>query len=387
MPGWKKGRSYLSGTAPERRSGKHGPPLSRPLETGRRVLGDVQIAVIGAGGGGKTLVRNFARLEGARLAWCCDLNESILARIKAQYPETRVTTRLEDVLANEEVSGVVIATDAPTHHRIAKAALEADKHVYVEKPLTIEACHARELVELAEARDRELMVGHLLLYHPAVEALEALVHSGELGDIHYMYTQRLNLGVVRKDENAWWSLAPHDVSVILRLFGADPETVSARGESYLRKGVEDVVFVNLHFPDGRVAQIHVSWLDPHKMRKMTIVGSKKMVVFDDMEAAEKIKIYDKGADIRPNYTSYNEAITLRQGDIFIPHLDMSEPLMRECRHFIDCIANGKPSKTNGREGLRVVRVLEAAHHSLSEGGRPVTLVEPRGAARRTKAAS
>ncbi|MFQ5458124.1 MAG: Gfo/Idh/MocA family protein [Myxococcota bacterium] len=350
-------------------------------------MGDVQIAVIGAGGWGKNLVRNFAGLKGARLAWCCDLNPSILERVAAQYPETRVTARLEDVLGDDAVTGVVIATDAPTHHRIAKAALEADKHVYVEKPLTMEAGQARELVALAEARDRRLMVGHLLLYHPAVEALEAVVGSGELGDIHYMYTQRLNLGVVRKDENAWWSLAPHDVSVILHLFGADPQTVSARGESYLQQGVQDVVFVNLHFPDGRMAQIHVSWLDPHKMRKMTIVGSRKMVVFDDMEAAEKIKIYDKGADVRPNFTSYNEAITLRQGDIFIPHLDMSEPLMRECRHFVDCIANGKTPKTNGREGLRVVRVLEAAHHSLGEGGRPVTLAEPRGAARRTKAAS
>jgi len=348
-------------------------------------LGDIQIAVVGAGGWGKNLVRNFAGMPGARLAWCCDLNESILTRVASQHPETRVTTNLDEVLACEDVSGVVIATDAPTHHRIARKALEAGKHVYVEKPLTLEASQASELVALAEKQDLRLMVGHLLLYHPAVEKLESLVDSGDLGDIYYMYTQRLNLGVVRKDESSWWSLAPHDVSVILHLFKADPETVSARGESYLRDGVQDVVFVNLNFPDGRMAQIHVSWLDPHKMRKMTIVGSRKMVVFDDMEATEKIKIYDKGA-VRPNYTSYNEAITLRQGDIFIPHVDMSEPLMRECRHFVDCIASGKEPKTSGREGLRVVRVLETAHHSLREGGRPVTLEGPRGAARRTGAA-
>ncbi|MDP3940226.1 MAG: Gfo/Idh/MocA family oxidoreductase [Deltaproteobacteria bacterium] len=349
-------------------------------------MGEIQIAVIGAGGWGKNLVRNFAGLKGARLSWCCDLNEATLGRIAAQHPETRVTTKLEEVLASDEVNGVAIATDAPTHFRIAKAALEAGKHVYVEKPLTMESADAAALVKLAAERDLKLMVGHLLLYHPAVDKLEMLVESGELGDIHYMYTQRLNLGVVRKDENAWWSLAPHDVSVILHLFRDDPETVSARGESYLRPGVQDVVFVNLHFPDGRMAQIHVSWLDPHKMRKMTIVGSKKMVVFDDMEASEKIKIYDKGAEVG-GYASYNEAITLRQGDIFIPHLDMTEPLRRECAHFVECIETGRTPRTSGQEGLRVVRVLEAAHHSLAEGGRPMTLTEPRGAALRGKATS
>ncbi len=349
-------------------------------------MGETEIAVIGAGGWGMNLVRNFAGLEGARLGWCCDLNEATLARIAAQYPGTRVTTRIEDVLGSDEVTGVAVATDAPTHYRIARAALEAGKHVYVEKPLTMKSAQAAELVTLAAERGRKLMVGHLLLYHPAVEKLDALLTSGELGDIYYMYTQRLNLGVVRKDENSWWSLAPHDVSVVLSLFDAEPLTVSARGESYLRAGVQDVVFVNLHFPDGRMAQIHVSWLDPHKMRKMTIVGSKKMVVFDDMEASEKIKIYDKGADVG-GYASYNEAITLRQGDIFIPHLEMTEPLRRECAHFIDCIENDRTPRTSGEDGLRVVRVLEAAHHSLAEGGRPVTLTEPRGAALRGKAAS
>jgi predicted dehydrogenase len=350
-------------------------------------VGDIRLAVIGAGGWGKNLVRNFANIPGAKLTWCCDLDEKTLARLSAQYPDTSVTTRVEEILGSNEVDAVAIATDAPTHYPIAKQALEAGKHVYVEKPLTMEAGEASELVSLAAKRDRKLMVGHLLLYHPAVEKLEALIGSGELGDIYYMYTQRLNLGVVRKDENSWWSLAPHDVSVILHLFRDEPETVSARGESYLRQEVQDVVFVNLLFPDRRMAQIHVSWLDPHKMRKMTIVGSKKMAVFDDMEAAEKIKIYDKGADVRLDYASYNEAITLRQGDIFIPRVEMTEPLMRECRHFVECVANGTSPKTSGEAGLRVVRVLEAAQYSLGEGGRPVTLQEPRGSARRRKAAS
>ena len=345
---------------------------------------DVGVAVVGAGGWGKNLVRNFAVAKGARLAWCCDLNEGILKRLAPQFPGTRITTRVEEVLASPDVAAVAIATDAPTHYLMARQALEAGKHVYVEKPLTLEARTSRELIRIAEERGRRLMVGHLLLFHPAVEKLESLLASGDLGEIYYMYTQRLNLGVVRKDESAWWSLAPHDVSVILHLFGTEPGTVSARGESYLQPGVQDVVFVNLHFSDRRMAQVHVSWLDPHKMRKMTIVGTKKMVVFDDMEAAEKIKVYDKGANLRPDYASYNEAIMLRQGDIYLPRVDMAEPLARECQHFIDCVREDRVPKTSGEDGLRVVRVLEAAQQSIEEGGRPVTLDEPRGAARRRR---
>jgi predicted dehydrogenase len=346
------------------------------------VTREIGIAVVGAGGWGKNLVRTFAAAKGARLVGCCDLNEAILQRLAPQFPGTRMTTRIEDLLASPEVDAVAIATDAPTHFPVARRALEAGKHVYVEKPLTLEARTSADLIRLAAERDLRLMVGHLLLFHPAVEKLGALVDSGELGDIHYMYTQRLNLGVVRKDESAWWSLAPHDVSVILHLFKSEPGTVSARGESYLQPGVQDVVFVNLHFPDRRMAQIHVSWLDPHKMRKMTIVGSRKMVVFDDMEAAEKIKIYDKGANVRPDFASYHEAITLRQGDIHLPRIDMVEPLQRECQHFVDCVARGEKPRTSGEDGLRVVQVLEAAQQSLEEGGRPVTLEEPRGAGRR-----
>jgi len=348
---------------------------------------EIRIGVVGAGGWGKNLVRNFAGARGGRLSYCCDLNEETLRRLGPLHPEVRMTTRVEEVIEAKDVDAVVVATDAITHYAMARRALEAGKHVYVEKPLALVAREAREIVALAAEKDLRLMVGHLLLFHPAVEKLEALIDAGELGDIHYMYTQRLNLGVVRKDESAWWSLAPHDVSVVLHLFDAEPETVSARGESYLRANVQDVVFVNLHFSDRRMAQIHVSWLDPHKMRKMTIVGSKKMVVFDDMEAAEKIKIYDKGADVSPGFASYDESITLRQGDIHIPRVDMIEPLARECQHFVDCIANGSTPRTSGEDGLRVVRVLEAAQHSLQERGRPVTLEEPRGAARRFRAGS
>jgi predicted dehydrogenase len=214
------------------------------------------------------------------------------------------------------------------------------------------------------------MVGHLLLYHPAVARLKRLVEEGELGGIYYMYTQRLNLGVVRASENAWWSLAPHDISVINHLFGASPVRVSAQGQCYLQKDIEDVVFATLYFADGRMAQVHTSWLDPHKMRRMTIVGSSKMVTFDDMEASEKLKIYDKGASHDRPVNSYADVITLREGDIHIPYISNAEPLKLECQHFIDCVTSGKRPLSDGRNGLEVVRVLEAGQRSIKSGGRP-----------------
>jgi predicted dehydrogenase len=223
---------------------------------------------------------------------------------------------------------------------------------------------------LAERLSLKLMVGHLLLYHPAVTKLKSLIDSGELGDIYYMYTQRLNLGVVRSNENAWWSLAPHDVSVINHLFSAAPARVSAQGQCYLQKGIEDVVFATLYFADGRLAQVHTSWLDPHKMRRMTIVGSQKMVTFDDMEPSEKVWIYDKGATANLSYSSYGELITLRQGDIYIPKLDATEPLKLECQHFVDCVVNDAAVRTGGRDGAAVVKVLEAGQRSIEAGGRP-----------------
>ena len=231
---------------------------------------------------------------------------------------------------------------------------------------------AKELVNFADCVGRTLMVGHLFQYHPAVEMLRGLVRNGELGEIYYIYSQRLNLGIVRSDENALWSFGPHDVSIVLHLLEQEPDTVSARGVGYLQPGIEDVVFVNLHFADGKMAQLQLSWLDPHKVRKMTIVGSKKMVVFDDVESAEKVKIYDKAAE-REDYESYGEAITLRFGDVLIPHVSPVEPLRLECQHFADCIVNGTSPRSDGRDGLRVVRVLDAAQRSLEQQGVPVSL--------------
>ena len=330
------------------------------------------LACVGAGYWGRNLVRVFAGLPEVRLKTVCDANADIRKAMRAQYPEAEVAASCEEVLADREVEAVVLAVPAVRHFAAARAALEAGKHVFVEKPMTLSGGEAEELVELGERQGRTLMVGHLLEYHPAVEFLRETISLGELGEIYYLYSQRVNLGIVRRDENALWSFAPHDLSVILYLLGQVPDTVSARGESYLQQGVEDVVFVNLHFPDGKMAQLQLSWLDPHKVRKLTIVGSSKMAVFDDMESTEKVRIYDKAAE-REEYDSYGDAITLRLGDIVIPHIHMAEPLRLEAQHFVDCIRSGKPPRSDGRDGLRVVRVLEAAQKSLQEDGAPQRL--------------
>ncbi|MFW6164274.1 MAG: Gfo/Idh/MocA family protein, partial [Planctomycetota bacterium] len=288
------------------------------------------VAMIGTGRWGKNLVRNFAQLPCAHLKYCVDQDEERLAALAPQYPETQFTPDLDDVLADPEVQAVGVAASAVAHHPLGMQVLGAGKHCYVEKPLALSTAQARELVAESERRGLVLMVGHLLLYHPAVARLKEIVEAGELGDIYYIYTQRVNLGTVRSDENALWSLAPHDISVAAYLFDAPPTDASARGSCYLQReaGVEDVVFANVGFPDGRVLNLHLSWLDPHKIRRITVVGSKKMAVFDDMESTEKLRVYDKGVDV-PEVVSYGESLHLRYGDIHIPHLPMTEPLRLE----------------------------------------------------------
>ena len=335
-------------------------------------MDNVNTACIGTGYWGKNLVRNFYNLPGCRLRVCCDLDPDLLAKNAILYPGVSLTQDYSQVLEDPSVDAVVLASPAVKHYEMAKLALEAGKHAYVEKPLTLSADDAEELCEIAEARGLVLMVGHLMEYHPGVRKLKQLVEDGSLGDIHYLYAQRLNLGIIRKDENALWSLAPHDVSIALYLLGQEPDTVSARGESYLQPGIEDVVFCNLHFKNRAMAQIQVSWLDPHKIRQITVVGSQKMAVFDDVEATEKIRIYDKGVNGN-DYASYGDALTLRTGDITIPKIDMTEPLKTECEHFLSCIKEGKTPRSDGRDGLRVVKVLEAAQKSLKNNGVPVGL--------------
>jgi predicted dehydrogenase len=338
----------------------------------------ISIAVVGTGDWGANLVRNYANLPGARLVAVCDSDPQRLQKTAAAYPTARSVASAEEIASSADVQAVVIASSATSHYSIARQMLEAGKDVYVEKPLTLEVAHAEELVALARSRQRILMVGHLLLFHPAVKYLKDMVTRGDLGDLFYVYSQRVNLGKVRKDENALWSFAPHDLSVILHLLGDDPVDVVARGSAFLQGTVEDVVFVDLRFPNGRMAHVHVSWLDPHKIRKFTVVGSRKMVVFDDMEASEKIRIYDKGVDRAGEVVGFGEALSVRSGDILIPKISLQEPLRLECAHFVECVRDRKAPLSDGANGLGVVRVLAAAQASLAAGGAPVP-VQPQGA--------
>jgi predicted dehydrogenase len=318
----------------------------------------------GLGAWGKNLARNFDEL--ADLAWLCDADESRRHEFADRYPQARITGDFDDLLADPDLEAVVVATPVPTHYELAKLALEAGKHVFVEKPPAMRTQEMEELCELAEQNDLVLMPGHLLLYHPGVNALKRLIEAGDLGEVRYIYSNRLNLGKLRRDENALWSLGAHDVSVILRLAAEEPYECRALGESYVNEGVEDVVFCYLRFPSGLAAHMHLSWLDPHKERRFTVVGSKRMATFDDMELERKLSVYDKGFD--EDYSSYGEYIA-RSGDIFSPHVSNEEPLRIECRHFLECVRDGVEPRSGGESGLRVVRVLEALERSLRESSR------------------
>ena len=333
----------------------------------------IAIGLVGLGYWGPNLLRNFVQLDGSEVKICCDLDGDKLRHAKAQYPYVETTDDYEMLLRHPEIKAVVIATSAATHYKLAKQAILQGKHVLVEKPLTLDISQAKELVHLAQQNGSKLMVGHLMEYHPAVEKLKDMLQDHELGEIYYLYSQRVNLGKIRRDENALWSFAPHDLSMIMYLMGSEPVNVSARGQAYLQDGIEDVVFLNLMFPGKAMAQIQLSWLDPHKIRRTTIVGSEKMVVFDDMNTTEMIRVYNKGVVNNPEYSSFGESLTLRFGDIRIPYIKIVEPLRLECQHFIDCIRDNTQPRSDGRDGLRVVRVLQAAQESMDKGGTPVML--------------
>ena len=313
----------------------------------------------GLGAWGKNLARNFDEL--ADLAWLTDVDESRRQEFAARYPNARVTGDFEELLADPELEAVVVATPVPTHYELAKQALEAGKHVFVEKPPTMRAHEMEELCELAEQNGLVLMPGHLLLYHPAVKALKNLVDSGELGDVLCVYSNRQNLGVIRKHENALLSLGVHDLSVILHLLDEEPSQVWAHGNAFLNEGVEDIVFCYLRFPSGKIAHMHLSWLDPAKMRKITVVGQEKMVVFDDMELERKVTIYEKGP-WQPSET-WGEWQT-RTGDIFSPKIPNEEPLRLECQHFLDLVAGNGDARKPAQDGFAVVQALEQLQSSL-----------------------
>lgn len=334
------------------------------------------IGQVGAGYWGKNLLRNFAALPDARMVAVCDQRDEVIGGLADSYPETAFTRSYHDLLSSSEIGAVVVATETPQHFELALAALEAGKHVFVEKPMARSVAEAKQLVAVARRRNLRLMVGHLLLYHPAFTYVEGLVRDGHLGDVYYLYSQRVNLGIIRQRENAFESLAPHDLSVALQLLDGKPVAVSAQGQSYIQPGIEDIAFATVFFDNGQLAHLQTSWLDPQKIRKVTVVGSQKMAVIDDVSGAEKVRLYDKGVDIKPGddrYVEYAYTPTVRNGDIRIPNIAAAEPLRLECSHFVECIRLGREPKSSGENGLAVVQLMEAGQRSLEMRGSCVDL--------------
>ncbi len=332
-----------------------------------------KVGVVGLGAWGSNVARCLYELSECELVVCSDLSPARRAMAERNWNVHTVDTLDTMLFQHPEITAVVISSPAVTHYSLARKALLAGKDVFVEKPFTLDTEHAEELLHLASDRGLILMVGHLLEYHPAVNYMRELIQSGELGDIYYIYTQRVNLGRIRGDENALWSFAPHDISQILYMLGDSPIDVSARGQSFIQNDIEDVVFLSLYFSNRVMAHIHISWLDPHKVRSTTIVGSKKMVVFDDAAASEKVRIYDSCAET-PHTTSYGETIQVRFGDIHIPRISTAEPLKLEFQHFLDCVDRRVQPRSDAQDGLRVVRILDAAQRSLNMDGVPVSLL-------------
>lgn len=335
----------------------------------------IRIGCIGLGAWGKNLLREFARTPGAIVTVACDPSGSARERAKGNHPDIRLTDKVEDVLMSD-VEAVVIATPPVSHYEVASKAIAAGKDVFVEKPLVLNVPDGEKIVAEAAAAGRILMVGHIMEYNPAIDWLKRYIAEGGLGNIYYVYATRVNLGQVRDNENAMWSLAPHDISMISYLLDDYPLRAAAIGNCYVRKGIEDVVFLTLEFANNRMAHIHTSWLDPHKVRSLTIVGQKRMAVFSDTEPQEKIKVFDKGVDVSLNFETYAEYMTLRTGEVYIPLVDNTQPLALECRHFVECVKKRLTPRSDGFDGLKVLRVLAAAQQSLDSGGFPIEIPHP-----------
>jgi predicted dehydrogenase len=328
----------------------------------------IKVGVIGAGYWGPNLIRNFHEIPEAEMRMVCDSRTERLEHIRSLYPYVETTRNYLDLI-HSEVEAVVIATPVSTHHRFGMAALQAGKHVLIEKPMACNSQEARELVECGEAMGRVVMAGHTFLYNPAVVAMKEIIASGEIGVVYYANCTRVNLGLYQPDVNVVWDLAPHDVSILLYVLGVEPVSTSARGGSYVRRDVHDVAYISLFFPQGVMADMRVSWLDPNKIRRITIVGSKKMLVYDDIEAEEKIKIYDKGVDIQPYTDTFEEfKLAYRYGEVQNYPLEWQEPLRLECLEFLGCVGGGRGLRSDGKLGLKVVQVLEAADLSLNNSG-------------------
>lgn len=340
----------------------------------------IKLGLVGCGHFGPNLLRNFIRLPGVEVAVVCDQAQERLKRVKALYPFLKLTKDFRQLL-KEEIEAVVVATPLSSHFSLTKQALAAGKHVLVEKPFVRSQNEAKQLIRLAKKKDLVLMVDHTLEYSAAVKEIKALVKRNELGKIYTIDMIRVNLGLFQQDYNVIWDLAYHDVSILLYILSQMPEKVIAVGNDFIQKGIEDSVYLILKFSGKTLASLHLSWLDPYKIRRITFVGSKKMLVFDDLEPTEKVKILDKGVAVKTKklpkqayYESFNElSYHYRQGDIFIPHLDQTEPLLIVAEHFIQCLRQGKKPQSGGKEGLGVIRVLEAAEQSLKAGGKEVKI--------------
>jgi predicted dehydrogenase len=334
----------------------------------------VSVGVVGCGYWGPNLVRNLGQCPDAHLKILCDASESRLAHMQRLHPEVAVTTRFEHLLTDEDLDAIVIATPVRFHHQMAKAALSVGKHVFIEKPLARTQAEAEELVALADRLGLVLMVGHTFLFSPAVRRMKEIIDAGDIGEVKYISARRLNLGLFQKDINVAWDLAPHDISILLHLIGAMPTTVGCQGSAHVTKGIEDVTMMSLGFRDHLCAFVHNSWLEPKKVRQMTVIGSKRMIVYDDTEPLEKLKIYDIRVEAPPYNDTFAEfTYSYHYGDSYIPYVKQDEPLKLECQHFLDCIRNGNVPLTNGRLGLDVVRILEAAGESLRRKGASVAL--------------
>jgi predicted dehydrogenase len=334
----------------------------------------LNIGIVGCGYWGPNLIRNFFSLPQCRVKQVCDIDESRLEHMKKLYPSTATTTKFEDLVNDGENDAIVVATPVHLHHELAKKSLLAGKHTFIEKPMATSSADCEELVSLAAQKNLTLMVGHTFVYSAPVRRIKEIVDSGEIGEIQYISSRRLNLGLFQKDINVTWDLAPHDISIILFLNGRPPASVNCQGKAHVNKCIEDVTNMSLNFDNGGFAIIHSSWLDPNKVREMVIVGSKKMIVYNDNEQLEKIKIYDKRVEAPPHYDTFAEFhYSYHYGDAHIPYLKQVEPLKVETQHFLDCIRNGKKPETSGLDGLRVVQILEAASRSLKSDGAKVEI--------------
>lgn len=334
----------------------------------------MKLAVIGCGYWGPNLVRNFIQSNKVENVICCDLDQKRLERMKSLYPSVELCSDYKELLNREDLDAVAIATPVKTHYPIAKDFLLSGKHVLVEKPFTHSYETANELIRLAEEKNLILMVDHTFEYTAAVNKIKTIIDNGELGKILYISCIRVNLGLFQPDINVVWDLAPHDISTILYITGDLPSSVNCQGKAHFHSGIEDVATTTLNFKNGVIAFIHSSWLDPNKIRRTTIVGTKRMLVYDDIEPQEKIKIYDKGVEVPPYYDTYADFhFSYRYGDIHSPRIEDYEPLKKECEHFIDCIKRRIPPLTDGYSGLRVVAILEAASKSLRLSGKAVPI--------------